>query len=439
MEQTKLFFEKAYIKIKASLKNQTLFGYLLAAVLITIPLNFAFGSVACIIFLVAAFGSLRQIRPQGNVALLLPLALYALMLLSLFWTRDFNLSAAALQKELLFFFMPAAFIFLPRLTRPVLDLALRLFSYSMVFYAVFYFLRAFLRYNLTGNTEVFYFHELVTLDLNAIFVSVMASLAMFYFVVCKRTALHQAALFILVVFLFFLSSKSVLFIDMLLICWYYISFSKTTLSVKSLTVASVLVFLVLSFVLVPKIRARFLLEYETAFVDNTINKNLGSVHNKVYNVSLKQAWAKKSFNYNDFFPGTAIRVFQIRVFKEIMVEENKFLTGFGLDATQIKIKEKSKKYNVYPFYGELNFHNQYIQTFSELGLFGFLILIVMLGLNLKNAIFSKDFIHIVFAFSMIILFLTESFFCRQRGIVFFVTLYCLFNAVNTNFYKKEAI
>jgi hypothetical protein len=53
----------------------------------------------------------------------------------------------------------------------------------------------------------------------------------------------------------------------------------------------------------------------------------------------------------------------------------------------------------------------------------------MVFLNLKNAIKNKNFLHIVFAVSMIILFLTESLLCRQRGIVFFITLYCIFNTI----------
>ena len=57
----------------------------------------------------------------------------------------------------------------------------------------------------------------------------------------------------------------------------------------------------------------------------------------------------------------------------------------------------------------------------------FVLLILILGLNLKNALKSKDFIHIAFAILMISLFLTESFLWRQRGMVFFALFYCLFN------------
>jgi len=63
-----------------------------------------------------------------------------------------------------------------------------------------------------------------------------------------------------------------------------------------------------------------------------------------------------------------------------------------------------------------------------LGFFGFLILVIMLLFTLKKTIQSKDFIQIAFAVLMISLFLTESFLWRQRGVVFFTMLYCLFNS-----------
>ncbi|RZK10483.1 MAG: hypothetical protein EOO46_10580 [Flavobacterium sp.] len=218
--------------------------------------------------------------------------------------------------------------------------------------------------------------------------------------------------------------KEVLF---LLIIYFYIYFSDTQNSVKLLTIASVTGFLLFSLVFVKEIRERFLIEYETAFVDNTLNDDIGE--GNVYNVSLNQAWNSKKFEQNHFFPGTAMRIYQIRIFKEMLQEENILFTGFGLESSQENIRKKTNEHNLYPGYGEFNFHNQYIQTFAELGIFGFLILLGMLFLNIKNALKDKNFLHIVFSVTMIILFLTESFFCRQRGIVFFIILYSLFNVV----------
>lgn len=119
------------------------------------------------------------------------------------------------------------------------------------------------------------------------------------------------------------------------------------------------------------------------------------------------------------------------MFTEFLDEEPIFWQGFGLNASLNKLVEKEKKYNVYTGYGSLNFHNQYIQNFAELGFIGFVLLILMLFVNIKNAFQSKDFMHITFAVLMISLFLTESFLWRQRGVVFFTLFYCLFNLKNS--------
>jgi len=68
----------------------------------------------------------------------------------------------------------------------------------------------------------------------------------------------------------------------------------------------------------------------------------------------------------------------------MLQEQNILFTGFGLEASQDQIEKKALQYNLYDGYGEFNFHNQYIQTFSELGLIAFLILLGMLYFNLKK-------------------------------------------------------
>jgi O-antigen ligase len=146
-------------------------------------------------------------------------------------------------------------------------------------------------------------------------------------------------------------------------------------------------------------------------------------------VSINEAWNKKDFHHNSFFPGTAMRVYQIRIFFEIVREQGIFLKGLGIENSQKEIRKKSIQYNLSPAYGEYNFHNQYIQTYVELGIVGFVILILMLILNFISALKQKDFLHIAFAITMIVLFLSESFFCRQRGIVYFIVLYCIFNSI----------
>jgi O-antigen ligase len=188
--------------------------------------------------------------------------------------------------------------------------------------------------------------------------------------------------------------------------------------------------LIFSVLFVKKVRERFLIEYETAFIDNTLNYDLTKDNQSVYNVSISEAWNKKDFHQNSYFPGTALRIYQLRVFLEILSEQKMFFSGFGLEASQDFIRAKAKEHNLLPLYGEYNFHNQYLQTFSDIGVLGILLIMSMLFINFRNALHSKNFMHLAFAITTIVLFLSESFFYRQRGIVFFILLYCLFNSAS---------
>ncbi len=116
-----------------------------------------------------------------------------------------------------------------------------------------------------------------------------------------------------------------------------------------------------------------------------------------------------------------------------MEEDGRWFTGYGANATDSKIQQKRIEHHLYEGYDVFNFHNQYIQFFAEIGIFGFIICILMVLVNLKNAIIRKDFVHFSFAILIISLFLTESLLARQRGVLFFTLLYCCFNS----FAQKE--
>ena len=206
-----------------------------------------------------------------------------------------------------------------------------------------------------------------------------------------------------------------------------------------MTFIFIVTFFILSVFFIKQVQDRILEEYQTSFVDNTIYKN-DNPNQKTYNISLDQAWNSTIFKSNSFFPGTAYRVFQARIFKEIILNKNyMWITGTGLNASDRLIKIKHQHYHLFQTLNYHNFHNQYLQFFAEIGFFGFLLLIAMVLLNLKKAILNKDFLHIVFAVTMFVLFLTESLLCRQRGIVFFITLYCLFNSIKSDSQLKKEI
>lgn len=422
-----------YLKTSHLIKAPTVFIYLLATVLISLPLKYAFGSISCVLFLVVAFSFLFKSKLTYNKALVLPMIFYLLMVVSLLWTRDFQSTLVGLKKEAFIFLIPLAFLIIPKMSKESVYKIFRIYSFAMAVYAVYYFINAIFRYVETSNARVFFYHELVTFDLSAIYVSTFASFALFYFVLIKNKSItEQIATFILVVLIALLTSRTLLFIDFLLFICYYIFFSETHKGIKTITVFAVSLFFIFSLLFVSESRERLLTEYDTALVDNTVDNNkIIKENQKLHDVSVEEAWYNNQFQPDNFFPGVALRVFQTRLFIEMLQEQQILFTGFGFDASQEKIKEKAKQYNLSKGYEEFNFHNQYVQTFAELGLFGFLVLLTILYINIKNAWDNKSFLHIAFSITMIMLFLSESFLSRQRGVVFFITIYCLFNTISS--------
>ncbi|WP_022827787.1 O-antigen ligase family protein [Flavobacterium antarcticum] len=416
--------------MKSELSDPNRHIYFLALLIVTLPLNFAVGSISVIIFLVSVIVNFKYWNFSFNKALILPILLYAIMMLSLIWTNDYDATLSALKKSIIFLLIPAAFLVIPKLDTNNISKIFKIFSYSMVFYAVYFFILAIYKFTATQNPNVFFSHELVSLDLNAIYMASFASFAMFYFVSLEiKNSIERLAMFTLLLFVFLLSSRSLFFIDLILLICYYIFFSKTHQGVKVITVFAFFLFFLVSVASSEEIKDRLLSKSETAFVDNILNKNISEQEKRENNITIEEAWNRQDFQQNNFFPGTALRVFQVRVFKEMLDEQNIFFTGFGLGASQPEIEKKVEEHQLSLGYKIFNFHNQYIQTFAELGFFGFLTLILMLLVNLKNAIYNQNFLHLVFAVTMIILLLTESMFCRQRGIIFFIVLYCIFNSM----------
>lgn len=427
------YLKKVSSKIDQLWQNQSLLIYLLAATLITLPVKYILGSLACLLFILMSFFKAKKGDFSISKTLLLPILLYTLMLLSLIWTINRKETIAGLQKEVLVLLIPIAFSVLPKVKYSINEKVLKLYSFSMVGYAIFYFFKAIVKFLYTLNTDVFFYHELVTLELNAIYVSVFASLAMFYFLSKEnKSKVDKVGLLILIIFIFLLSSKNIILVDLALVSVYYFFYSSFSKKAKTATILIILLISTCSILFITPVRDRFMIEFETAFVDSSLNNK----NQTIENVSVKEAWNKDKFKFNNFFTGTSLRVFQIRIFKEMLEEENIFFTGFGLDAVQDKIRQKVKEHNLHPSYGDFNFHNEYVQIFSELGIFGFLIVLSMLFVTIRKGIINKNFVHIAFSVTMIVLFLTESFLSRQRGIIFFIIFYCMFNVMNNSNEQK---
>ena len=435
------FSKNLYQNLKSEYSNHPSLLLVLVA-LLCIPLSYAFNSIALILLTLITIITFKKENLKGDSNLIFPIILYLLMLFSITWTIDFDRTINALSKELPLLLIPICFMAFRSFSTLEKEKIIKWFSYGIVFYSIFYLTKATIRFIISSDSSVFFYHELVTKDVNAIHVSVYVAISFFYFLAkIKKKSFDKIALVILFLMVFLLSSKNIIVVFIALLVCYQLFYSQTSkkMRLKNL-ILLIIILLLLPFV--GKIKERFKEEYETIMTDSSVNDVISKGSEKVYNVSIKQAWTNATFKPNDYFPGTAFRVYQFRIFIEMLQEESIFWTGFGLDASYSKIAEKGIHYNLFlgnevqEGYQTKNFHNQYIQIFAELGIFGLLLLLTMLFLSLRNALKLKSFPHIAFSILMLALFFTESFLWRQRGITFFILMYCIFNS---NLNSKKTI
>ena len=413
----------------------------LVLLMVSIPLKLGINNVFLVVFVVSILMNKNKSKLSFSLVLMLPILLFLWMGLSYFWSIDPSRTITAIPKEITLLIIPLSFSFI-LISKSQKQTSIRIYSFAMVFFVVYYLVRAIIRYVITQDSRVFFYHGengddygLVPKLLNAIHFSVFVAIAFFYFFTQEvKTKLNIGLSLLLFGFIVLLSSKNIFLVLIILIAIYLLFYSKIAnkMRLRNIILFFVVIGLVFSF---GKIQERFYLEFQSNTGKSISHNVVSGLNEGVNNLSIYDAWNKEKFTTNDFFPGTSFRVYQARLFFEFLEEEPIFWKGFGLNASLIKIEEKGKKYDVFlgdektEGYQMKNFHNQYIQNFAELGVIGFVLLILILGLNLKNAVKSKDFLHIAFAILMISLFLTESFLWRQRGVVFFTVFYCLFNTM----------
>lgn len=442
------FLNNVWQDIKQENKNNFAFVFVLL-LFASIPFKLVATNVTLGVFVLIAFFNYKKIKPNFSKNLIWPILLFLLMLLSLVWTIDEKMTLKALPKEVFLLVFPIFFIFITRFSKEQLQKIIKYYSYIYIVFASYFFIRAIIRFIILKDTAVFFYHQdgeidlgLISKDLNAIHFSVFTSMAYMYFLSKEvKTKLELFLSGFLLLFLVLLSSKNIILIVILLTLIYIFYFSKSAhkMRLRNLIIFCAIVGCITFF---GRIKKRFDVEFQSNTNKSISHNVIEGIPNGVHYVSIYEAWNNETFTANDYFPGTAFRVYQTRLFFEFLSEEAIFWKGFGLNASFKKLEEKGEKYGVYKGTGKddgyqnKNFHNQYIQNFAELGIFGLLFLIIMLFVLLKNAIRNKDFTHFAFSILMISVFLTESFLWRQRGVVFFVLFYCLFVTVN---YKKEKL
>ena len=392
-------------KISNILTSQNTFAVLLAALLASLPFAYGFSTGLLIAVCAASLLSLKFHKLQFDKKLLFPLLFYGLMVVSLLWTSDLKNSLRGLERQLAMVLVPLAFITMPVLTIQTRNRILYWFALSLALLAIFFVIWAAAIFE-SGSTEVFFYHALVApLDLNAIYVSVFVSLSILFLLFKqKRSPQSLITLGVLSIFLLLLASKIIIVATAIL------GFLGMLNTFKRATILKILPFLILCLGLL-------------VFTSNPIKKRF---QREINSSNISETIQNEEFNKVYDWTGTTIRLFQARIFTELLIEEPILWKGYGINNSKDKIVEKQKQYNLWQGYHTYNFHNQYIQAFAELGIFGLICLFLLLRALLKRYLETKDSLLLFLFFIMLVVFITESYLWRQRGLYHFLVLYCLF-------------
>ncbi|HMI08393.1 MAG TPA: hypothetical protein VK528_12655, partial [Flavobacterium sp.] len=211
--------------IRESKSNPALLFIILT--LLSIPLGHVCSSIALISLAAISLLTFKKSNFRFETALLLPMALFALMALSLLWTNDFDASIKALQKGLPLLGVPLCFMVFPKLDADRKQKVLRYFSVGMVLFTLFWLLKAAFRFAVSGDSNVLFYHELVTEDVNAIHVSVYIAIAFFYFLTkAAGNVFDKFAMVLLPVFLILLSSKNIIIVFFILVLFFVLKYNK---------------------------------------------------------------------------------------------------------------------------------------------------------------------------------------------------------------------
>ena len=115
------------------------------------------------------------------------------------------------------------------------------------------------------------------------------------------------------------------------------------------------------------------------------------------------------------------------------ISENK---GISLDEQIIisankTLEAKNDIYNLF-VKQSYNYHNQYLQSFAAIGLFGGILLLILLVTPGIQFLIKKKYLEFVFLFIVGSCFLTESMLERQAGVAFISFFYTLLIILNPN-------
>lgn len=326
--------------------------------------------------------------------------------LSYFWSDDQQESLKAFRKLMPFLLLPMSIQIVDQNYAKWTEKILTYFSLGIIFSSLFCLTYAVFEVFKTKSSSHFFYHNLSEplFGMSAIYLSLFVSFSFFFlyfqqpFKKWQNLILLGFLLFILVL----LSSKILIPATFLLIVLDQLRTKKYYLLV----------------LIIPLI----LLLFWKNFSSDQIKQR---VLEEIERTDVGEVLTADQFGQVYHWTGSGLRLFQAKCFYELLEKDRKYFLGYGFLASQEKLTEKYKEYDLYPGFYTYNFHNQYLQTMADLGIVGLVLILFFLFRGFRRALAEKSPLFFVFILLITLICITESLMWRQWGMVFFVTIYCL--------------
>ena len=161
-------------------RKENLIDISLGLFLASLPLPFGFINITFGLFILSCILSYKELKFNLNKTILLPIGYYLLCVISLFFSIDQHETGKYLSKGIFFLVIPLCFLFMPKINQKRRNLIFDIFSYAMVIVSIFFLIQATYRFITTGDSDHFFYHALVTLEVNAIYISLFIGMAFIY-------------------------------------------------------------------------------------------------------------------------------------------------------------------------------------------------------------------------------------------------------------------
>lgn len=422
-------------------KYKTLFDYGIQSSLIFISITFPLpfnisnlGVVALLLFWVSdkivnrsAF-AYKQLPLNKRAILLAFVALFVIQITALLFTTNIEHGIKNVESKLSLLVIPII-LFDLTISRSKLIQLLKYFVYSMALCSVYLLLNSVYHYWSEG--ELLTYHDFVgPLDFHAIFYSYyifLATLFCIYLFLQSNPSRTEKALYMLSLALYtcgliISASKNVLAVTVLFLLFGFIYRSlRTRIKIKEVILA--LTIGVISVVVIAKIP--------------TINERLKEIVDLRGMSNYHKVKRGEILNNDDVqeFNGTSLRILLWDLGINRLMEENRLFVGLSPGDRRDIMNNELDQIGLLYYYENYNLHNQFIQTFVELGLLGLLIYILLHVLIISQAIQQKNMLLLAFVIGLVFFQMTESVIERNKGIVyycFFLSILLMLNSKNEN-------